>query len=108
MKCLYIIALCSLLPLSSFAEETLSDRAKQELQETKEDSARIGRNIKNDTKEAGRNTERLAKKGAHRTAEAVCMKGDKKCEEQRRKHRQMEKQEFLEDQEKSVEDRSSH
>lgn len=108
MKSIYLIALCSLISFSSFAEETLSDKAKQELQEVKEDSSRIGRNIKNDTKEAGRNTGRLAKKGAHRTAEAVCMKGDKKCEEQKRKHRQMEKQEFLEDQEKSVEDRSSH
>lgn len=108
MKSLPLIVLCSLVSVSSFAEQTLSEKAKQELQEVKEDSSRIGRDIKNDTKEAGRNTERLAKKGAHRTAEVVCMKGDKKCEEQKRKHREMERQEFLEDQEKSVEDRSSH
>lgn len=108
MRSLYVLALCSLVSLLSFAEETLSEKARQELQEVKKDSARIGRNIKNDTKEAGRNTERLAKKGVHRTAELVCMKGDKKCEEQKRKHQEMERQEFLEDQEKSVEDRSSH
>lgn len=108
MKGLYLLALCTLIALPSFAEESISDKARQELQEAKEDSSRVGRNIKNEAKEAGRKTERLAKKGVHRTAEAVCMKGDKKCEEQKRKHRQMEKQEFLEDQERSVEDKSSH
>jgi hypothetical protein len=79
---LLCLALSALLGSSTFAEETAGEKA-----------ASTGRDVK-----------RSVKKGAHRTQEAVCMKGDVECAAEKAKHRATEGKDYVEDKAKDAKD----
>ncbi|MEN0058633.1 MAG: hypothetical protein AAGB31_07345 [Bdellovibrio sp.] len=98
MKSILLIS-SLLLAFTSFAhaEETTGEKVDSAMETAKDK-----------TKKAGRDAKRVAKKGAHRVQEAVCMEGDLKCAAKKAKNRVEEGADATVDKGKEVKDKLSH